>query len=199
MAPVLALIFPAYLLGTFPTAVVVARAGGHDVLAEGSGNPGASNVYRLMGTGPGFLVFLGDFAKGALPAAAGLVLWGHGGAYALGVAAVIGHVFPVTRRFKGGRGVATASGMLVVLYPLVTLGLAVMWFAVAYGLHRASLASLVGAAVFPVLVALTGEAGPEVAAVSALAVLVIARHAANVRRLVRGEELELHERSEGTG
>ncbi len=180
-----------YAVGTFPTAALVARAYGRDVTAEGSGNPGATNVYRLMGLGPGLLVFLGDVAKGALPAAAGLALWGHGGAYALGVAAVLGHVFPVTRRFKGGRGVATAAGMLLVVYPFVTLGLAGLWLAIAYGLHRASLASLTVTCLFPVLVAVTGEAGAEVAATSALALLVVARHAANLRRLVRGEELQL--------
>src|SRR6478609_7976883 len=108
---------PAYFLGTFPTAVLVARVGGHDVLTEGSGNPGASNVARLMGWKAGLVVLLADFAKGAIASGVGLAVAGRGGAFTLGIAAVVGHMFPVTRRLKGGKGVATAGGMLIVLYP----------------------------------------------------------------------------------
>ena len=114
----------AYLLGSFPTAALVARATGHNVLTEGSGNPGASNVYRLAGWKAGLIVFVVDFAKGAVPSAVGLVLDGHRGAYLLGVAAVLGHVLPITCRFRGGRGVATAGGVLAVIFPLIALGLA---------------------------------------------------------------------------
>ena len=182
---------PAYLAGTFPTARLVARARGNDIYAEGSGNPGASNVYRTVGFVPALVAFLGDVAKGALPALVGLAIAGHAGAYALGVAAVLGHVFPVTNRFRGGRGVATAAGLLLVLYPIVVAALLPVWVLIAHGLHRASLASITVTVAIPVSVWLTGEAGPEIAATSALAVLVLARHAANIRRIVRGEELEL--------
>jgi glycerol-3-phosphate acyltransferase PlsY len=182
---------PAYLAGTFPTARLVARARGHDIYAEGSGNPGASNVYRTVGFVPALVAFLGDVAKGALPALVGLAIAGHAGAYALGVAAVLGHVFPVTNRFRGGRGVATAAGLLLVLYPIVVAALLPVWVLIAHGLHRASLASITVTVAIPVSVWLTGEAGLEIAATSALAVLVLARHAANIRRIVRGEELEL--------
>ena len=183
------LALPAYLLGTFPSAVLVARAGGHDVMAEGSGNPGASNVARLMGWKAGLLVLVADFGKGAIAAGVGLAVGGRVGAFALGVAAVIGHMFPVTRRFKGGKGVATAGGMLVVLYPVIAAILAVVWFLVARVLKMASVGSLVGAVLFPVLVAVAGYGVWETVAISALAVIVIARHAANVRRLIGGREL----------
>ena len=113
---------PAYFLGTFPTAILVARAGGHDVLAEGSGNPGASNVARLMGWKWGLLVMAGDLAKGAIAAGVGLAVAGRGAAYVLGILAVIGHTYPVTRHFKGGKGVATAGGMLAVLQPAARAG-----------------------------------------------------------------------------
>lgn len=200
MAAVLALLPLAYLAGAFPTAHLVARAGGHDVTREGSGNPGASNVYRLMGKGPAALVFAGDIAKGFLPALAGLLLAGHAGGYALGVAAVLGHVYPVTRRFRGGRGVATGAGMALAIYPVVFGILLVVFFAVSKLTHRASLASITVAVAFPVLVAARGEAGWEVAALSALGVLVLARHSANLRRLVHGEELRLDdERGPGRG
>src|SRR6476646_693655 len=180
---------PAYLLGTFPTAILVARAGGHDVMAEGSQNPGASNVARLMGWKAGLLVMAGDLAKGAIAAGVGLAVAGRGAAYVLGILAVIGHTYPVTRRFKGGKGVATAGGMLAVLQPVIVLVLAVVWFFTARVLKLASVGSIIVAVLFPIGVWLTGRAGWEIAVTSALALLVIVRHLPNLRRLVRGEEL----------
>jgi acyl phosphate:glycerol-3-phosphate acyltransferase len=187
----LLLIPVAYLLCTFPSAAIVARAGGHDVLREGSGNPGASNVARLMGWKAGLLVMVADFSKGALAAGVGLALDGHRGAYVLGVAAVLGHMLPATRRFKGGKGVATGGGVLVVVFPLIVVGLGVVWFVIARVLKRASIASLVIAVAFPLLVWLTGGSALDIAVISAMAVVVILRHASNLRRLVRGEEHRL--------
>jgi glycerol-3-phosphate acyltransferase PlsY len=187
----LLLIPVAYLLGTFPSAGIVARAGGHNVLREGSGNPGASNVARLMGWKAGLLVMVADFSKGALAAGVGLALDGHRGAYVLGVAAVLGHMLPVTRRFKGGKGVATGGGVLVVVFPLIVVGLGVVWFVIARVLKRASIASLVIAVAFPLLVWLTGGSALDIAVISAMAVVVILRHASNLRRLVRGQEHRL--------
>jgi acyl phosphate:glycerol-3-phosphate acyltransferase len=185
---VLFLVPLAYLLGSFPTAALVARATGHDILREGSGNPGASNVYRLAGWKAGLIAFVGDFAKGAIPSAVGLVLDGHRGAYLLGFAAVVGHVLPVMFRFRGGRGVATAGGSLAVIFPLITLGLAVLWFIIARGLRKASVGSIVVTVAFPVLVALTGHSWGDVVITSALALVVLSRHLPNLRRLFRGEE-----------
>ena len=179
----------AWLLGTFPSALLVARAHGRDVLTEGSGNPGASNVARLLGWKAGALVLLLDFAKGALAAGAGMVVGGRGGACALGVAAVVGHTFPLYR--KGGKGIATAGGALVVLYPLIVAGLAVVWFVVARVLHKASLASLLCTVLFPTAVAALGYDPWEIVVVSALAVLVIVRHLGNIRRLLRRQEIDL--------
>jgi glycerol-3-phosphate acyltransferase PlsY len=179
----------AWLLGTFPSAPLVARAHGHDVMKEGSGNPGASNVARIAGWKAGAFVLLLDFAKGAVAAGVGLAVYGRVGAYALGIAAVVGHTFPLYR--KGGKGVAAAGGMLVVLYPLVVLGLGVVWALIAKVLKKASLASLTCTIAFPVAVAVMGYDGREIVAVSALAVLVLARHAANIRRLLRREEMSL--------
>ncbi|MGZ6888236.1 MAG: glycerol-3-phosphate acyltransferase [Acidimicrobiia bacterium] len=186
---VLVAALPAYLLGTFPTAILVARAGGHDVLTEGSGNPGASNVARLMGWRFGLLVMAGDLAKGAIAAEVGLALAGRAAGYILGILAVLGHTYPVTRRFKGGKGVATAGGMLAVLHPLIVAALAVVWFLTARVLRLASVGSIIVAVLFPVAVALAGRAGWEIAVTSALALLVVIRHLPNLRRLLRGQEL----------
>ncbi len=187
---VVALLVPvAWLLGTFPSALLVARAHGHDILKEGSGNPGASNVARLLGWRAGALVLLLDFSKGAIAAGAGMLIGGRGGACALAVAAVVGHTFPIYR--KGGKGVATAGGALVVLYPLIVIGLGVIWFIVARVLHKASLASLLTTVLFPVAVGVFGYDVWEIVVVAALAVLVIIRHLGNIRRLLRRQEIDL--------
>jgi glycerol-3-phosphate acyltransferase PlsY len=185
---VLVLLPFAYFLGTFPSASIVARRAGKDVTREGSGNPGASNISRLLGWKAGLVVLFLDMGKGALAAGVGVALDGHRGAYILGVAAVLGHVFPITRKFKGGRGVATAGGVLVVLFPLPIAILGGVWFAIARGLKKASIASVVCAALFPIIVAVRGGGRLDIAVTSGLAAIVVVRHFANLRRLVRGEE-----------
>ena len=179
----------AWLLGTFPSAQLVARAHGRDVLKEGSGNPGASNVARLLGWRAGALVLLCDFAKGLIAAGAGMAIGGRPGAFALGVAAIVGHTFPLYR--KGGKGIATGGGALIVLYPLIVIGLAVVWFVVARLLHKASLASLLCTVLFPVAVVVLRYDTWEIAVIAALAVLVITRHLGNIRRLLRRQENDL--------
>ena len=187
-----ALLVPvAYLLGTFPSAALVARRRGVDVTAAGSGNPGASNTLRLLGWKAGALVFAMDVMKGALAALAGLAVDGHRGAYVLGVAAVLGHVLPVTRKFKGGRGVATGAGVLLVIFPLLTLAMAALWVVLARVTHKASVASITVAIAYPIAVALAGHEAGDIIVISVMALLVVARHLSNVRRLVKGEEHSL--------
>jgi acyl phosphate:glycerol-3-phosphate acyltransferase len=185
-----ALLVPlAWLLGTFPSANLVARGKGRDILREGSGNPGASNVARLLGWKYGLAVLVMDFAKGAVAAGVGHAVGGRPGAYVLGIAAVIGHTFPLYR--KGGKGVATAAGMLTVLFPLIVAGLAVVYVVVARVLHKTSLASLLMTILFPIAALVAGYAIWEVCVLGALAAVIIIRHAANIRRLLRHEENEL--------
>ena len=177
-----------YLLGTFPSAALVANAFGRDITREGSGNPGASNTFRLLGWKAGLAVLVLDIGKGALAAGGGLTLDGHRGAYLLGVAAVLGHVFPITRRFRGGRGVATAAGVLGVIFPLVFGVLFFVWAAIARGLHKASVASLACAVLFPAIVIARGAGALDITVTVGLALVVLVRHGNNLRRLVRGEE-----------
>ena len=191
LAVIAVLVPAAYLLGTFPSAELIARRKGVDITAEGSGNPGASNTFRLLGWKAGALVFALDFLKGALAALVGLLVDGHEGAYILGAAAIIGHTLPVTRRFKGGRGVATAGGVVFVVFPQLAAGAAVVWFVIARATHKASVASLIVIVLFPVAVAVKDGSTTDIVVLSCLAVLVIARHFSNLRRLVRGEELEV--------
>jgi glycerol-3-phosphate acyltransferase PlsY len=189
MVPILVLLPLAYLLGTFPSALLVARGKGVDVTAEGSGNPGASNVGRLLGRRAGIVVFVLDALKGAICAGVGLAIGGYAGGLALGGAAILGHIFPVTRRFRGGKGVATGAGVIIVLYPLISLVLAVVWIVTLKLSHKASVASLAIIAGLPIAMVVAGRPWQEIAAVVALAAVVVSRHADNLRRLVRGDEL----------
>jgi glycerol-3-phosphate acyltransferase PlsY len=107
---------------------------------------------------------------------------------ACGIAAVVGHFFPVTRRFRGGKGVATAAGVTIVLWPLAALVGVAVWTAIAVGTDTASLASLAGAVAIPVAVALTGRPAREVVVAVALGALVVHRHGSNIRRLFEGRE-----------
>lgn len=185
------LLIPAYLLGTFPTALLVGRRAGHDPTREGSRNPGASNAYRTMGRRAGAAVLLGDLGKGAAAAGAGLVLGGRGIGVGCGVAAVVGHVAPATRGFRGGKGVATAAGLALVLIPVPALALAVVWGAVLTLTRRASVASITVAVGLPAAALAVGRPAAEVVAFAACGALVVARHRENLGRLRRGVEAPL--------
>ncbi len=185
------LVVPAYLLGTFPTAIVVGRRAGRDPTAEGSRNPGASNTFRTMGRRAGATVLVGDVAKGAVAAGVGLSSGNRAVGVACGLAAVLGHVAPATRRFRGGKGVAAGAGMAGVLLPLPAMGLAVLWLVVVKVSGAASAGSLAVAAGFPVAALAAGRPAGEVAAFASCGVLVVARHRDNLERLRRGEERSL--------
>ena len=178
----------AYLLGTFPSAIVVARNKGVDITAVGSGNPGASNIARILGTRWGVVVFVLDGLKGVIPAATGVAAGSRPATYALVAAAVLGHMYPAMRRFQGGKGVATMAGAMAVLHPVVFAALAVVWFAVRSITKKASLGSIAIAIGLPVGVGLSGRSGWEVVASVALAGLVLLRHSDNIRRLRDGDE-----------
>jgi acyl phosphate:glycerol-3-phosphate acyltransferase len=181
----------AYLVGTFPTAHLVARRLCHDPTLEGSGNPGATNVYRVAGRRAGLAVAAGNVAKGMVPVGVALAAAGRPTAVACWAAAVVGHVFPVHRSLrgvKGGKGVATAGGGALVLYPIVSVALLAAFFVVVRLSRRASVGSLVMAVGLPVLIAVRGGRAWEVAVGVGVSALVVARHAANIRRLIRRDE-----------
>lgn len=190
------LLVPAYFLGTFPSAVMIARSKGVDITKVGSGNPGASNISRTFGAKWGVLVFVLDGLKGLIPCSIALALSERPSppAYAMAVAAVLGHMYPITRRFKGGKGVATMGGSCVVLQPLVFVVLTAVWFTVRKLTGKASIASLMLTFGFPLCVFLLGGPGWEIAAAGALGVLVLLRHVENIKRLATGSELSASRR-----
>jgi glycerol-3-phosphate acyltransferase PlsY len=182
----------AYLLGAVPTSYWVARlAGGVDLRAFGSQNLGATNLYRAMGWKAAVPVGLFDVAKGAIPV---LVFAPRAGAepwlpMALGSVAVVGHVFSVFVGFRGGKGVATAAGALIVLAPVPFLVSAFIWGLVLRLSGYMSAASLVAAGAFPVATAVLRPGDPyTLGAAVVLAAFIIFTHRANITRLLRGTE-----------
>lgn len=177
-----------YLVGGFPTALLIGRFTGIDPTARGSGNPGASNTYRLAGKRAGVAVLVGDVLKGLVPAAVGFLADGRPLGLACGIAAMLGHILPATRRFRGGKGVATLGGACWFLYPLVALGLMAVWGLTLRVSRTAALGSLVMALLLPVGVGLRGRPRWEVAATAGAAAVIVVRHRANIVRIVRREE-----------
>lgn len=185
------LVVAAYAAGMIPTAQLVGRRIGHDPTAEGSGNPGASNVYRLGGRRAGIAVGAIDLAKGAIPVAVALLVAGRPEAHAAWVAAVVGHVWPVVRGFRGGKGVATAGGGGLVIGPLIGLACAVLFLAVVRVGRIAALGSLSIAMAFPVVAAIVGRPWWEVAVAAGIAAILVLRHRGNIVAIVRRDERRL--------
>jgi glycerol-3-phosphate acyltransferase PlsY len=188
----------AYLIGATPTSYLAARLGrGIDLREHGSKNLGATNVYRVLGWTYAVPVAVIDMAKGAIPVAI-LGPWSNGPAWftvALGLAAVIGHIFSPYVRFKGGKGVATAAGMFVALAPLA-LGISLFLWAVTLWLSGyVSVASLTAAVLFPLWVRLTVPDQPYTFwAAVVLTLLIVYSHRQNIQRLREGTENRFHTR-----
>jgi glycerol-3-phosphate acyltransferase PlsY len=183
-----------YLLGSVPFGLVWARLFGlGDIRQIGSGNIGATNVLRTGNKPAAFLTLVGDVGKGAVAVLVARSLLGEDAAQVAGLAAYLGHLFPVYIGFKGGKGVATWLGTLAALAWPVGLGVAATWLAVA-GLFRiSSLAGLTAAATGPIWALLLGR--PEAVIIAILlGALIFVRHRENIQRLLRGEEPKIGKR-----
>jgi len=184
-----------YLLGSISFAVLIAKRAGVDIFTVGSGNPGATNVLRNLGKGPGYTCFVLDALKGVAA-----VLVGYGVAGLVGtpeaalfpilalVGAIVGHSFSIFLGFKGGKGVATTIGGLLVLMPAVMgLGLAV-WLLVFFTTRYVSLASILLGLSLPLSAWLLDAGAARLILALLLAVTITVRHHANIRRLLQGTE-----------
>jgi glycerol-3-phosphate acyltransferase PlsY len=185
------IIIAIYLIAATPTGVVLARLmGGEDVRQKGSGNIGATNVYRVAGKLAGVLTLLGDTLKGFLPLLA-FKTWLEPTPTQLGIAsavAIIGHCYPVYLKFKGGKGVATALGIFLVLSPKAVF-FALLVFILTVAITRyISLGSVLAALSAPLLILLLNHPQPIFLATLFIAALVIWRHNSNIRRLLDGTE-----------
>lgn len=189
----LLLIGAAYLVGGFPTSYLIGRLHGVDLGEEGSGNYGATNVYRVLGFLPAITVVSVDVMKGFAP------VWffpewdGRTGAWELayGSAAILGHVWPIYTRFRGGKGVATAAGTLLAVAPVALLIAVFVWFGTLLLTRIASLASLMAATLIPLLARGAEAPTPIVLYTLCLAFLVWWTHRTNLVRLAQRRELRL--------
>ncbi len=181
-----------YLLGAISFAVIVARSQGVDILKYGSGNPGATNVTRALGSKFGNIVFASDALKGFVAAGWPLLWMGEAGLQ-LGIigliASIIGHSFSVFLKFKGGKGVATTMGGLVAIMPIVLLIGVAAWAAIYFTIRMVAIASILFAVSLPISAYwLYGSGDPRLTLGVVLGVLIVLRHRSNISRMLQGTE-----------
>jgi acyl phosphate:glycerol-3-phosphate acyltransferase len=205
LTPILIAGLVGYLLGSLPFGYLVARAKGVNIFEVGSRNPGATNVRRVLGKGPGNLVLFLDALKGAL--ASGLPLlwyWKRDGAFSPEselvaitgvVAALLGHSFSCFTHFKGGKGVATGAGGFVVVFPIGMLIAIAVWIATALVSRFVSLASMFGAVSLPITAFILQRSTVLVTVTALIALFVIFRHRANISRLMAGTESKIGQKA----
>jgi acyl phosphate:glycerol-3-phosphate acyltransferase len=189
MTAELTLLITAYFIGSIPTGLLLAKAAGVDIRASGSGNIGATNVYRTLGRSVGIMTLVGDCLKGLLPVLLAKYLhmadiW----IAAIGLAAFLGHVYTIFLGFKGGKGVATALGVFLAVAPLATCGALLVFVGVVWRSRYISLGSITAAAAMPAFVALFNPQPALVVMTVAVALLVIWKHRENIQRLRAGTE-----------
>jgi acyl phosphate:glycerol-3-phosphate acyltransferase len=199
--PVVAAVL-AYLVGSLSFAVIVSRLMGlGDPRSYGSGNPGATNVLRSGNKLAAILTLVLDALKGYLPVLA-VTFWGpphglgEGTAALVGLAAFLGHLWPVFFGFKGGKGVATAAGVLFGLNPLLGAATMLTWLIVVFFTRYSSLAAIVSAVFAPFYELLIWDAGPTAIAATIMGLLLIWRHSANISKLLAGTESRLGQKAQ---
>jgi acyl phosphate:glycerol-3-phosphate acyltransferase len=185
-----------YLAGSVPFAFLLARRAGIDVRVAGSGNVGAANVLRTTGTWHGVIVMGLDVGKGALAVA--LASLSNAGTTLIALAAtaaVVGHIYPVWLRFKGGKGVAVAAGVFAVLSPIATALAALLFLVTVWTTRYVSLGSIAATLALPPAAWLTGEPATVVLAAAGTGALILFRHRGNIRRLRAGTERRMGRRA----
>jgi glycerol-3-phosphate acyltransferase PlsY len=195
MIYILVALMISYLLGSLPLGVLLARRYGHfDLTQRGSGNIGATNVARVVGEKAGLLTLIGDIAKGLLPVLAfSLVIgsdnWQKQAIIALaGLASFLGHLYPIFLWFKGGKGVATSTGVFLGICPLAVLVDAILFLIVFWRWRYVSLASLSSVAAMPILIGLLSDKKLYILLGVIMACLIFYRHQENIKRLLKGIE-----------
>ncbi len=182
----------AYLIGSIPVGVILGKMKGVDPRKTGSGNIGATNVMRAGGKALGIITLLGDAAKGFIPTVAAILSGLDPLIIAIvGLAAFLGHIFPVFLKFKGGKGVATGLGVYIAIRPLVVLGAFIIFLLVFIVWRYISLASMIGAIIVPVALHLVHAPCEYVIMASVVAIIVLIRHKENISRLISGTENKL--------
>lgn len=190
-------VLAAYLIGSIPFALILARRwGATDLRSVGSGNLGAANVMRASGVTAGVLVAILDITKGACSVMLAARFSGHDAApAAAGVAAIVGHIYPVWLRFRGGKGVATACGVFSMLTPLAVPPALAIFLVTVWITKYISLGSLLATVALPPLAYAIGSPAPAIIAAFAAAAIIVFRHRSNLSRLRIGTERRLGART----
>jgi glycerol-3-phosphate acyltransferase PlsY len=181
-----------YVIGSVPFALLLARRWGTDLRRVGSGNLGAANVLRATGITPGVLVAVLDIAKGAASVAVARRMGADASSVAMaGLAAILGHIYPIWLRFRGGKGVATACGVFSVLTPVAVPPAIAAFIVTVWVTKYVSLGSVVASLALPTIAYAVGDPAPALAAACAAAGLIIFRHRSNLARVRTGTERRL--------
>ncbi len=182
-----------YLIGSIPFSFIIPKlVKGIDIRTVGSGNVGSTNVYRSCGIVYAILAFLGDSGKGFISIYIANHFWGYNAALAAALATVIGHCYTFVLKFKGGKGVATLAGTILVLNPVVTLILIPIELGLIFTTKMVSLASIISAALFPVVSYLVTKNQQFTLFSLCAGLFVIFQHRSNIVRIINGEEKKLH-------
>ena len=183
----------AYVIGSMPFAVIVSKAFGlADPRTFGSGNPGATNVLRTGNKWAAFLTLFGDAAKGAIAIGVAVLIglpadllgW-------IGLIAFLGHVYPITLGFKGGKGVSTSAGVLLALYWPLGLATLATWLFMALTLRYSSLSAITAALLTPAYAIFMGLPTPVIVPITLMVAILLIKHAGNLRRLLAGQESKI--------
>lgn len=198
----IALIVFAYIIGSIPFGLVIGRVFYRtDVREYGSGNIGATNVYRTLGPVAGISVLIADVLKGLIPViAAKLLLSSYPESVplvgvAVGLVAIVGHSFSVFLKFSGGKGISTALGMVIALWPWVALILVSSWVIITATTRYVSLASIIAALMLPVVVTLLYSHSAYIVFSILVGIVIVYRHRSNILRLIKGKELKVGEKA----
>jgi len=190
------IVIVAYLIGSVPFALLLARRwGAVDLRRVGSGNLGAANVLRASGVKAGVLVAILDITKGAVSVMLAERLGGHAAAPAAGLAAIVGHIYPVWLRFRGGKGVATACGVFSVLTPFAIPPALGIFATTVWVTKYISLGSMLASVALPPIAYAIGSPAPAVAAAFAASAIIVFRHRSNLVRLRTGTERRIGARA----
>ena len=193
----------AYLCGSVNFSVLISKAKyGVDIRTQGSGNAGATNMYRTHGKKAAFFTFIGDFLKTSVAVAFGYFSLGYNGAYLAGLFCVIGHAYPIFFKFKGGKGVVAISAMWLLTNPIVFLVMAIIFFIILFGYKMVSLASVMSMLIYPMLLSsiggmvanadgLEGNFGPHILIATVTALFVIFLHRQNLVRIYNHTETKI--------
>jgi glycerol-3-phosphate acyltransferase PlsY len=205
LLPSIGAVIAAYLIGSLSFAVIVSRLMGlSDPRSYGSKNPGATNVLRSGNKTAAILTLVLDALKGYVPVVAALLLaprlgWGEGTVAWVGLAAFVGHLWPVFFRFQGGKGVATAAGVLLAINPWLGLATLASWLIIAAFFRYSSLASIVAALFAPFYQLLIWGGGPAALPIIVMSLLLVWRHEGNIRKLLAGTESRIGQKAAPPG